>query len=176
VNQLVDRFFEARKMMSQMGGMGLPGMKRGSATKSSKNSRKAKKGRGGSSRGPTPPRLPAGFGGAGGPGGGFGGGIPPQLPPGMTMPDLLQAQTSQAVARACSTSTPATRWASSSPPSVVPCPTPASVRTRSLWSARVATVAASLTLFPHGYWFAGALGVGALACFDLLDGAVARAN
>jgi CDP-diacylglycerol--glycerol-3-phosphate 3-phosphatidyltransferase len=40
----------------------------------------------------------------------------------------------------------------------------------------LATVAASLILFPHGYWFAGALGVGALACFDLLDGAVARAN
>lgn len=40
----------------------------------------------------------------------------------------------------------------------------------------VAAVAASLTLFPHGYWFAGALGVGALACLDLLDGAVARAG
>jgi CDP-diacylglycerol---glycerol-3-phosphate 3-phosphatidyltransferase len=39
-----------------------------------------------------------------------------------------------------------------------------------------ATVAASLTLFPHGYWFAGALIVGALACLDLLDGAVARAS
>ncbi len=39
-----------------------------------------------------------------------------------------------------------------------------------------ATIAASLTLFPHGYWFAGALIVGALACFDLLDGAVARAT
>ncbi len=31
VNQLVDRFFEARKMMAQLGGMGLPGMKRRSA-------------------------------------------------------------------------------------------------------------------------------------------------
>jgi CDP-diacylglycerol---glycerol-3-phosphate 3-phosphatidyltransferase len=40
----------------------------------------------------------------------------------------------------------------------------------------VAAVAASLTLFPHGYWFAGAIGVGALACLDLLDGAVARAG
>ena len=39
-----------------------------------------------------------------------------------------------------------------------------------------ATVAASLTLFPRGYWFAGALVVGALACLDLLDGAVARAG
>jgi CDP-diacylglycerol--glycerol-3-phosphate 3-phosphatidyltransferase len=39
-----------------------------------------------------------------------------------------------------------------------------------------ATVAASVTLFPRGYWFAGALIVAALACFDLLDGAVARAR
>src|SRR6185312_14453306 len=30
VNNLVDRFFEARKMMQQMGGMGLPGMRRNS--------------------------------------------------------------------------------------------------------------------------------------------------
>ncbi len=95
VNQLVDRFFEARKMMSQMGGMGLPGMRRKSATKSSKNSRKAakgKKGRSGgrSGNGPTPPRLPAGFPGGLPQGlpGGFGGGVPGQLPPGMTMPDL----------------------------------------------------------------------------------------
>src|SRR5919202_3656732 len=28
VNSLVDRFFEARKMMSQLGGMGVPGMGR----------------------------------------------------------------------------------------------------------------------------------------------------
>src|SRR5690242_6856788 len=50
VNQLVDRFFEARKMMAQMGGM-MPGMrKQRSATKSSKNKRKGKKGGG---RGPT---------------------------------------------------------------------------------------------------------------------------
>jgi CDP-diacylglycerol--glycerol-3-phosphate 3-phosphatidyltransferase len=39
-----------------------------------------------------------------------------------------------------------------------------------------AAVAASLTLFPRGDWFAGALAVGALACLDLLDGAVARAG
>jgi signal recognition particle subunit SRP54 len=99
VNQLVDRFFEARKMMAQMGGMGLPGMRRKSATKSSKNTRKGKKGK--SNRGPTQAKLPAGFPGgfpgmgpgglgAGGMGGGpagFGGGNP-QLPPGMQMPDL----------------------------------------------------------------------------------------
>jgi signal recognition particle subunit SRP54 len=87
VNQLVDRFFEARKMMSQMGGaMGMPGMRRKSATKSSKNSRKNKKGRGGSGRGPTSPRLPQGMP-EGFPTGGFGS-LPPSLPPGMQMPDL----------------------------------------------------------------------------------------
>jgi signal recognition particle subunit SRP54 len=87
VNNLVDRFFEARKMMGQLGNMGMPGMKRKvSATKSSKNSRKGKKGKGG--RGPTQPRLPAGMpGGMGGLPGGFGG-LPAQLPPGMEMPDL----------------------------------------------------------------------------------------
>jgi signal recognition particle subunit SRP54 len=92
VNQLVDRFFEARKMMGQLGGMGMPGMRRRSATKSSKNSRKGKKGKGG--RGPTQPKMPAGFpGGFGGlPGGPAGfpggpGGLPP-LPPGMELPDL----------------------------------------------------------------------------------------
>jgi signal recognition particle subunit SRP54 len=78
VNQLVDRFFEARKMMAQMGGMGLPGMRR--ATKKAKG-KKGKKGRGGS-RGPTQPRMPAGFPGMGP------GGLPPQLPPGMELPDL----------------------------------------------------------------------------------------
>jgi signal recognition particle subunit SRP54 len=87
VNQLVDRFFEARKMMSQMGGaMGLPGMRRKSSTKSSKNSRKNKKGRGGRS-GPTQPRVPPGM--PPGFSAGFGaGGVPPSLPPGMPMPDL----------------------------------------------------------------------------------------
>ncbi|SOD74278.1 signal recognition particle subunit FFH/SRP54 (srp54) [Jatrophihabitans sp. GAS493] len=88
VNQLVDRFFEASKMMKQMGGaMGMPGMRR----KNVKNAKgkKGKKGRG-SGRGPTPPRN-SGFGGGfpgGLPGGGFGGSVPPQLPPGMNMPDL----------------------------------------------------------------------------------------
>jgi signal recognition particle subunit SRP54 len=90
VNQLVDRFFEARKMMSQMGGMGLPGMRRKSSTKSSKNTRKGKKGKSGGGRGPTPPRMPAGFPGGLPQGlpGGFGGGVPGQLPPGVKMPDL----------------------------------------------------------------------------------------
>jgi signal recognition particle subunit SRP54 len=82
VNQLVDRFFEARKMMAQMGGM-IPGMRTRSATKSSKNQRKSAKGKKGKKggRGPTPPRTAAGF--PGMPPGGF-----PQLPPGMDMKDL----------------------------------------------------------------------------------------
>jgi signal recognition particle subunit SRP54 len=88
VNQLVDRFFEARKMMGQMSGM-IPGMRRAkSATKSSKNKRKGKKGKGGG-RGPTQAKMPAGFPG-GMPGGMPGGfpGLPGQLPPGMDLKDL----------------------------------------------------------------------------------------
>ena len=63
VNQLVDRFFEARKMMSSMvGAMGIPGLGRKSSTRKAK----AGKGKKGKKRGPTPPRrspagLPAGF-------------------------------------------------------------------------------------------------------------------
>ncbi|KAA8964269.1 signal recognition particle protein [Mycobacterium sp.] len=63
VNQLVDRFFEARKMMSSMlGTMGIPGLGR----KSSARKGKGGKGKKGKKRGPTPPRrsaagLPAGF-------------------------------------------------------------------------------------------------------------------
>ncbi len=74
VNQLVDRFFEARKMMSSMlGSMGIPGMGRKSATRKGKAGKgkagkKAKRG----VRGPTPPKarsplgagmpgMPAGF-------------------------------------------------------------------------------------------------------------------
>ena len=80
VNQLVDRFFEARKMMSRMAGqMGMPGAGR-------KNQRKGKKGKGkGKGRGPTPPKqrgmMPGGM---------------PGMPPGMPgmppggMPDLSQ--------------------------------------------------------------------------------------
>jgi signal recognition particle subunit SRP54 len=99
VNQLVDRFFEARKMMKQMGGaMGLPGMRR-RATKSPKNKRKGKKGGGR----PAQPRMPLGGGfpgglpgadggGAGGAAGGPGalpGGMPGGgLPPGFSMPNI----------------------------------------------------------------------------------------
>lgn len=69
VNQLVDRFFEARKMMSQMAGqMGMPFSRKSSPRKAAKGKNKQagkKKG-----RGPTPPKaanplgvggLPAGF-------------------------------------------------------------------------------------------------------------------
>ena len=68
VNQLLNRFADAQKMMKQMSGMmGLPGGRR-KATKSPKNKRKGTKG--GSSR----PRTTGG--------GGFPGGGMPQLPPG----------------------------------------------------------------------------------------------
>jgi signal recognition particle subunit SRP54 len=91
VNQLVDRFFEARKMMKQMGGMmGMPGMRR-KATKSPKNKRKGKKGGGR----PAQPRMPLGGGfpgglpGGGAPGGGLPGGLPGGgLPPGFSMPNI----------------------------------------------------------------------------------------
>jgi signal recognition particle subunit SRP54 len=68
VNQLLNRFTEAQKMMKQMGPMmGLPGRRK--ATKSPKNKRKGTKGGGGRPR-------------AGGLPGGFPGGMP-QLPPGL---------------------------------------------------------------------------------------------
>lgn len=64
VNQLVDRFFEARKMMSSMmGGLGLPGLGR----KSSSRKAKGKAGKKGKGRGPTPPKVRGLFG-PGGPG------------------------------------------------------------------------------------------------------------
>jgi len=87
VNSLVERFFEARKMMQQMAGMaGLPGARRRTASKT--RGKKGKKGKSQVRRGPTPPRLPAG---------GFPGGFPglppggnplAELPPGVDMPDL----------------------------------------------------------------------------------------
>ncbi|OBF34285.1 signal recognition particle protein [Mycobacterium sp. ACS1612] len=70
VNQLVDRFFEARKMMSQMAGqMGMPFGRKGSSRKAAKNKKKGQKGRK-KVGGPTPPKarnplgaagMPAGF-------------------------------------------------------------------------------------------------------------------
>jgi signal recognition particle subunit SRP54 len=94
VNSLVDRFFEARKMMKQMaGGMGMPGVRR--AVKAGKKGKKGKGGRpGGRPGGPLPSALPPGLGrglpgGLGGLGGlgGIGSG-PGQLPPGMQLPDM----------------------------------------------------------------------------------------
>jgi len=94
VNQLVDRFFEARKMMKQMaGGMGLPGMPgRRKATKSPKNKRKGKQS-GGRSGGAS---RQSDAGGAALPGAhpAPGGGLPPGLgditglPPGFRMPNI----------------------------------------------------------------------------------------
>ncbi len=54
VNQLVDRFFEARKMMSSMLG-GMPGLGRRSSSRKAKGG-KGKKGKKGA-RGPTPPKV-----------------------------------------------------------------------------------------------------------------------
>ncbi|HET7075277.1 MAG TPA: signal recognition particle protein [Mycobacterium sp.] len=77
VNQLVDRFFEARKMMSSMmGSMGLPGLSRRSATRKSAKGKGGKKGKK-AGRGPTPPKVRSPF----GPG-------MPAMPPGF--PDLSQ--------------------------------------------------------------------------------------
>jgi signal recognition particle subunit SRP54 len=88
VNNLVDRFFEARKMMKQMtGGMGFPGARRNARNTKGKKGKKGKNKQAG--RGPSQPRMPAGFPGAGMPGGlpgGFGG--MPQLPPGTELPDI----------------------------------------------------------------------------------------
>jgi signal recognition particle subunit SRP54 len=73
VNDLVNRFYEARKMMQQMAGrFGFPGSR--SATKA----RKGKKGKKGKGRGPTPPKVRGGL-------PGFPGGMPDlsQLPPGL---------------------------------------------------------------------------------------------
>ncbi len=86
VNNLVDRFYDAQKMMKQMGGMGLPGMGGGRKAKRQQQGKKGKKGPGRAGGGPraaapsapsgpgTPtglPQLPQGF---------------PQLPPGAADP------------------------------------------------------------------------------------------
>jgi signal recognition particle subunit SRP54 len=73
VNDLVNRFFEARKMMQQMAGrFGLPGARTSRATK------RGKKGKKGKGRGPTQPKVRGGM-------PGFPGGLPDlsNLPPGL---------------------------------------------------------------------------------------------
>jgi signal recognition particle subunit SRP54 len=70
VNQLVERFFEARKIMQQMAGrLGLPG------TGSGRRGRKGRKGKKGKARGPTPPKVR----------GASPGGLPASMP---ELPDL----------------------------------------------------------------------------------------
>ena len=81
VNSLVDRFFEARKMMKQMAGS-MPGMRR--ATRKGGKKKGKKGGKGG--RPATAPRLPGGLPAAGG------AGFDPaalQLPPGLKLPPGL---------------------------------------------------------------------------------------
>ena len=87
VNQLVERFFEAKKMMGAMAGqMGMGGMGKRSATKKKPKGRKGKNGKrkGGGRRGPSQPRMPMG----GFPG--MGGGMPGI--PGGGMPDMAELQ------------------------------------------------------------------------------------
>ncbi|HEX8094184.1 signal recognition particle protein, partial [Jatrophihabitans sp.] len=101
VNNLVDRFFEARKMMARMaGGLGMPGARRNNNSKN----RKGKKGKNKQAgRGPAQPRMPAGLSGMAGLSGGLGtgglgtgglgtgglgtGGLG-SLPPGTELPDI----------------------------------------------------------------------------------------
>jgi signal recognition particle subunit SRP54 len=78
VNSLVDRFFEARKMMKQMAGS-LPGMRRAGK----RAAKKGKKGKGSKAARPVAPRMP----------GGLPAGFDPsalQLPPGMKLPPGLR--------------------------------------------------------------------------------------
>jgi signal recognition particle subunit SRP54 len=80
VNQLVDRFFDARKMMSQMAGqMGMPFGRKGSTRKAAKSKKKGKKG----GRGPTPPKTRNPLGAAGM------AGMPPGFPDLSNMPKGL---------------------------------------------------------------------------------------
>jgi signal recognition particle subunit SRP54 len=77
VNDLVNRFYEARKMMQQMAGrFGFPGSRGGGS-----KTRKGKKGKKGKGRGPTPPKVRGGMPGLPG----FPGGMPDlsKMPPGL---------------------------------------------------------------------------------------------
>jgi signal recognition particle subunit SRP54 len=96
VNQLLERFAQAQKMMGQMAGsMGLPGMgpmsKKQRGRQMQAQAKKGKKGKGKAKGGPArrpmgAPGLPPGAGFPGG-GGGLPGGMP-GLPPGQGLPDL----------------------------------------------------------------------------------------
>jgi signal recognition particle subunit SRP54 len=100
VNQLLERFAQAQKMMTQMAGsMGLPGMgpmsKKQRGRQMQAQSKKGKKGKGKAKAAPA--RRPAGAPGlppgAGFPGGGLPGGLPggmPGFPPGQGLPDLTK--------------------------------------------------------------------------------------
>jgi signal recognition particle subunit SRP54 len=109
VNQLLERFAQAQKMMSQMAGsMGLPGMgpmsKKARGRQMQAQSKKGKKGKGkgGVKKAGAPARRPmgapglppGGFPGAGNPFGGQTGGMP-GLPPGQGLPDLTKLRFDQ---------------------------------------------------------------------------------
>jgi signal recognition particle subunit SRP54 len=103
VNQLLERFAQAQKMMGQMAGsMGLPGMgpmskKQRGRQMQAQSRGKGKKGKGKGKAGPArrPMGAPGGLPGGLPAGGGnpFGGNLPggmPGLPPGQALPDLSQ--------------------------------------------------------------------------------------
>ena len=103
VNQLLERFAQAQKMMSQMAGsMGLPGMgpmsKKARGRQMQAQSKKGKKGKGGGggkAKAGGPARRPVGPGAVPGgfpqlPGGLPVAGAPGALPPGQGLPDLTK--------------------------------------------------------------------------------------
>ncbi|MCZ2829460.1 signal recognition particle protein [Modestobacter sp. VKM Ac-2986] len=106
VNQLLERFGQAQKMMGQMAGsMGMPGMgpmskkARGRQQQAAASRGKGKKGKGGAKKAPARRAIgaPGAMGGAGFPGqlpGGMPGGLP-GLPPGQALPDLSKLDFSQ---------------------------------------------------------------------------------
>jgi signal recognition particle subunit SRP54 len=104
VNQLLERFAQAQKMMGQMAGsMGMPGMgpmskkARGRQMQAQSKKGKGKKGGGGKGKG-GPARRPVGAPGMNGLPGGMPGQLPggvPGLPPGQALPDLSKLDFSQ---------------------------------------------------------------------------------
>jgi signal recognition particle subunit SRP54 len=105
VNQLLERFAQAQKMMSQMAGsMGLPGMgpmsKKARGRQMQAQSKKGKKGKGKGKGGPArrpigaPGLPPGGLPGGANPFGAMPGGMP-GLPPGQALPDLSKLKFDQ---------------------------------------------------------------------------------